>query len=307
MTRTDLAGFLERLRAYDADDDGGKALGFAEIAKAFPEADVSLMEQFPRVRMADFAEIGFCAYKGWHRGRGTEVRRPAAVEAKAIVGEKIHVRKVVEELKAARKLPVATPASLRDPRIDIARIPELPAWVKVGRLIYASKVERAGRTDGDLVITEIKTGDWVLMPDHFLQAWGYCLSAPGALLRITGGNFRANAIRWSLSYPKGDFGPYPFTKEVLRLVREGMRHFEGLRRAGATADTDVPRDPFGPSARKCPKCAFSHACRWSRAPPEGATPDSPVLTAISNTPTRAHTPEGGQVTLGVHFADLKGG
>jgi len=231
--------------------------------------------------MADFAEIGFCAYKGWHRGRGTEVRRPMTVQARVIAGEKVHVEKVAEELKASERLPIATPRELRNPRIDIARIPELPAWIKVGRLVYASHVERAGRTAGDLVITEIKTGSWTLMPDHFLQVWGYCMSAPGALLRETKSSFRARTIRWGLAYPQESFGPYPFTEKALRLVRSGMRHFERLYRAGMDANQEVPHDPYGPSARKCPKCAFSHACGWRQGQPLDVSHNGTRVTATT--------------------------
>src|SRR5438093_677058 len=120
MTKIDLADFLERLKAHDPDHDKGKPLRFADIAKTFPDSHIPDGKRYPRVRMADFAEIGYCAYKGWHRGRGTEIQRPPVVEAKAISGERIHVRKVVEELKAARKLPVATSAHLRNVEIDIA-------------------------------------------------------------------------------------------------------------------------------------------------------------------------------------------
>ena len=307
MTGNEWADFRERLKAYDPDHDRGRPLRFAEVAAAFPEPSLNVLREHPRVRMADFAEIGFCAYKGWHRGRGTEVRRPVAVQAKATVGERIHVRKVVEELRAARKLPAATPASLRNPKIDIARIPELPAWVKVGHLIYASRIERAGRTAGDLQVTEIKTGNWVWMPDHILQVWGYCLSAPGALLRETEGNFRANAIRWGLSYPRKEFGPYPFTEDALELVRRGMRLFERLFQAGANGDIEVPVDPDGPSVRKCPKCAFSHACRWSRAPPIGPPLTLGGLSVSSNNQTSTRTSEGDRTKLSGRFARYGGG
>lgn len=265
MRENELAGFLERVRTYDPDQDGGAPLRFGEVAKAFPEQPLSGLAQSPRVWMADFSEVGYCAYKAWHRGNGTTAIRTVVAAAKLASGEKIHLRKVDEELKAARKLPVATPAKLRDPRIDVARIPELPALIKVGGLVYASKVERAGRSNGNLVITEIKTGNWTLMPDHFLQTWGYCLSAPSAVLRVTDGDFRARGIVWGLSYPRGDFGPYPFTETAMRLVLEGMGHFERLYLAGRTSELQVPLDPRGPSARKCAPCAFGHTCAWSRA------------------------------------------
>jgi len=271
MTDVNLVDFLERLRSYDPDIDKGKVLRFAEIAKAFPHVPLSVARRYPRVGMADFAEIGYCAYKGWHRGRGTEVRRPARTAERVTRGEKIHARKVDEELQVARKLPVATPADLRNPMVDMASIPELPALIKVGGLVYMSSVERAGRNKGDLIIVEIKTGNWVRMPDHYLQTWGYCLSAPSALLRVTDNNFRARGVRWSLSYPESDFGPHGFTEKTLSLVREGMQLFGRLYRLGAAADARVPNDPYGPSRRKCPPCGFAHDCSWRYADEGTAT------------------------------------
>src|SRR5437867_4525688 len=166
MITWDLADFLERLRSYDPDHDKSEHQRFAVIFKAFPEVPESVEMRYPRVRMADFAEIGYCAYKGWHRGHGTELRRPAPTAIKAANGEKVHALKVAEEQKAARNLPVATRSDLRNPMVDIAQIPELPSIIRIGRLFYASRIERAGRTRGDLMVTEIKTGSWVLMPDH---------------------------------------------------------------------------------------------------------------------------------------------
>src|SRR2546427_5019130 len=127
MTTWDLADFLERLRSYDPDHDKSEHQRFAEIFKAFPGVPESVEMRYPRVRMADFAEIGYCAYKGWHRGHGTELRRPAPTAARAATGERVHAVKVSEDLEAARKLRVATRTDLRNPMVDIAQIPELPA------------------------------------------------------------------------------------------------------------------------------------------------------------------------------------
>src|SRR5438552_18802998 len=108
MTTRGLADFLERLRSYDPGHDSSQHQSFAEILNAFPEATPSVMKSYPGVRMADFAEIGYCTYKGWHRGHGTELRRPAPIALRAANGERVHALKVSQELKVARKLPVAT-------------------------------------------------------------------------------------------------------------------------------------------------------------------------------------------------------
>lgn len=73
--------------------------------------------------MADFAVIGYCAYTAWHRAKGTEERRLTRVAKALERGTRSHEGQVERELAEARKLPKATPAHLRNPRINIARSP----------------------------------------------------------------------------------------------------------------------------------------------------------------------------------------
>ncbi len=130
-----LADYFERLRSYEPESDIRKPLRFAHVARFYPVPSALTSFRLPRVGMADFAVIGYCAYTAWHRAKGTEERRLTRV---------------------------------------------------------AKALERGTRShEGRLVVTEIKTGKYALMPDHFLQTWGYCLSAPSALLRVTSGDFRA--------------------------------------------------------------------------------------------------------------------
>ena len=126
---------------------------------------------------------------------------------------------------------------------------------------------------GHLVVTEIKTGTYVFAADHLLQVWGYCMSAPGAVMRVTDGNFRANTIEWSLEYPtRGTtYGPYPFTEKALALTLDAMRLHEKLFLAGAGSKTYPGERLYGPSPRKCPPCAFYHTCPWRYRGPRKPT------------------------------------
>src|SRR3972149_3800658 len=168
----------ETLHGYDPDAGKGEPLRFSHVLKRFPDLVARRTDSRPAARMADFAELGYCAYKAYHWGAGTELKRVPRVERMLERGTDIHEKKVAEELAEARRLPTATRRQLRDLRVDIYRIPELRAMIRIGRLHYASSIERAGRMSGHLVVTEIKTGTYVFAADHLLQVWGYCMSAP---------------------------------------------------------------------------------------------------------------------------------
>ena len=259
-----LKAVVDELQSFDPQASQGEPVRFSRLVDEFPSRLNRKTPSVPVVGMANFSEMAYCGYKPWHHAVGTEEVRIAAVQRALDRGTRVHERKVTVELKEAAKLPRATARHLRDLRIDIYRLPELPARIRVGRLTYASRIERAGRQGGDLVITEIKTGNYVFTPDHFLQVWGYAASAPGSLLHWTRRAFRARSVLWSLEYPTrgATYGPYPFTKKQLHLLRRAMSFHEQVYLMGRSGVREPGMGLHGPSERKCPPCAFSHACQW---------------------------------------------
>lgn len=288
-SREALFDLMEKVRTYEPEEKA-IPIRFSRVARDFPDLlGRRRTPALPQVGTSWLAELGYCSYKAWHHGAGTAEKRPERVQRKLDEGTEIHERKVEAEVKEARRLPKATAAHLRNPRYSIFRIPEYPAMIRVGGLLYRSSIERAGRESRHLVVTEIKSGNYVLAPDHKLQVWGYCLSAPGALIRDTKGNFRAEGIQWALEYTKrsASYGPYAFTERTLALVRAAMRQYEKLFLAGRLGPTGMLPDQYGSSPRKCPACAFYHKCLWAARPPDvgrsidngkaSSIPDSAIL------------------------------
>lgn len=256
--------FVEEMESFDPETEGGNAVEFEKIARCYPYISKDVDNTSAVVWMSDFAETGYCLYNAWHHGHKTEEKRLPIFERKLIAGSEKHEKKVKDELKVARKLPRATPSDLRNLKVDIVRIPEFKSRIKVDDLIYSSEIERAGRSSGQLVVTEIKTGKHTLMSNHYLQVWGYCISAPCALIRLTNGDYHAKGIFWSLEYTKykNKYGPYQFTENNLKLLNEAMGYFKKLYYYGLKNDISSLSGLFESFPNKCKACAFFHSCVW---------------------------------------------
>jgi uncharacterized protein YprB with RNaseH-like and TPR domain len=170
---------------------------------------------------------------------------------------------------------------LQDPTVDLIGVPEFSSRIEVYPLIYVSHIERAARKDGNLLISEIKTSQHELMPDHLLQVWGYCLSAPGGLIQAFGNNYKAKRIDWQLIYqdenlekPRKIVGPFAFNGYALDILDDAMLYFSSLYR-GLKAD-DLP----GPSSNKCKRCGFSWNCEWRLGIDESEDIDSDQIDQI---------------------------
>jgi hypothetical protein len=262
--------FFEELGGYSPEADRSKPITFPRLLR---EIKFATRESDPAdviiARMSDFASIGYCGFQGWHVGAGTEAIRPALAQKKVESGVKLHTERETSLRAIAEAAPIATRAQLRDPRVDIVDLPEFPGRIRVGGLTYASRLDSIARRSGNLEVTELKTGRYLGTPSHLLQVWGYCLSAPSAVVQIAGKDFRARSVSWRLVNPVlgEEQGPYVLRERALELVHRGMRLFELIRAAGAARQIEsMPRFP-GVFPAKCSPCAFSHGCHWSLAGP----------------------------------------
>ena len=147
--------------------------------------------------------------------------------------------------------------------VNLLGIPEFPSRIEVYPVTYVSHIERAERKNGNLVISEIKTSKAELMPDHLLQVWGYCLSAPGGLVKAFGRSYRAKRIQWQLTYhdkgsqkPRKIIGPFAFDGYAFEILCDAMSCFSRLYSGLKT--NDLP----GPSTGKCVRCGYSWICKW---------------------------------------------
>ena len=248
----------EDLYRYEPTHRGG--LKFSALAKEFP---FTKDRSRPRIKMADFAEFGFCSYKGWHNGKGTERRRPIKTVQALERGLGIHEDILLKDIKKMEKAPKATDSDLRDPTVDLLGIPEFPSRIKMHPLIYLSKIERASRMGGNIVVSEIKTSQHEMRPDHLLQVWGYCLSAPGGIRKVFGNNYSANIIEWQLIYhdadsdePRTIIGPYAFDWEAFDILENAMKCYAKLYQGGSS--NNLP----GPSTARCAGCGYFWRCKW---------------------------------------------
>jgi len=246
------------LQSYLVKSDDSRPVRFSDIATRFPP--VSKSDDLA-VGMADFAEIGYCLYKSWHHATGTSEERTIGVELALERGTNYHDRREAADRARAKALPKPTQKQLRDPSINIAEIPEVPARIQVGEMVYMSRIERAGRRQRNLTIREIKTGTYTGAADHLLQTWGYCISAPGIL--STKG-FAADRIEWYVEYPRVSktLGPYVFSERALSLLLEAMKQFQSVYAAGRANSGMIERVRV--IAAKCRPCAFVHDCRWAQ-------------------------------------------
>lgn len=256
---TELRQLVEEIRTFDPRADSSEALTFDEIARKFPFAKTT---SAPQVRMADFAEFGYCPYKAWNRVRSTvEVRTTAGKQALER-GTKVHEAREVKVLETAAALPKATKKHLANARVSLAELPEVPGRIQVGGIVYASRADGVERVNGDLVVREVKTSRRSLMADHLLQVWGYCASAPG-FLRMLEPTFAAQGVQWTLEYPSipTTEGPFPFTNRCLDLLQHSMAYFE---EAHASSKSGSPLAWTMPVVfPKCKPCSFVGSCPWA--------------------------------------------
>jgi hypothetical protein len=245
------------LESYLGNSDDSAPVSFSDIAKQYP---MVARGNDLAIRMADFAEIGYCLYKSWHHAVGTSSKRTSVVELALQRGTDYHGKREAADRARAQALPTATKKELRNASINIAEIPELPGRIRVGGMIYMSRIERAGRRRRNLTIREIKTGTYTGAADHLLQTWGYCVTAPGILSTK---DFTADGIEWCVEYPRvrKTVGPYIFSQRALSLLLEAMKQFESIYTAGRTKGGMVERVRVIPA--KCRPCAFIHDCRWA--------------------------------------------
>jgi len=85
---------------------------FSSIAKEFPYIETPSKSS---VKMADFAEFGYCPYKAWHHGKGTIVKRPTFTEIALVRGSDTHNDILERDIEILKKTPTATESELRDP------------------------------------------------------------------------------------------------------------------------------------------------------------------------------------------------
>lgn len=258
-TRPELRQLTDAIRNFDPAADDGAALTFDEIARRFPFAKDP---KVPAVRMADFAEFGYCPYKAWNRVRGVEEVRTIASQKALAKGTQVHEAREAKVLEVAAALPKATKKHLANPKISLAELPEVPGRIQVGGIVYASRADGVERRDGDLVVREVKTSRRALMADHLLQVWGYCASAPG-FLRMLEPTFAANEVHWTLEYPgiPRTEGPFPFTNRCLDLLQHSMAYFEEAHASTHNGTTLAWTMPV--VFPKCKPCSFVQSCPWA--------------------------------------------
>lgn len=256
-----LAALMRDIASYGQrpDRDASSPVGFSELATKFPLVIPS--PDGPAIGMAHFAEMGYCPYKSYHRGKGTAEEQSTEGKAALQRGTEYHERREAADRRRAKALPKATKKQLRDPSCNIAEIPEVPASVRVGGMIYMSSIERAGRQGRNLTIREIKTGTFIGGTDHLLQTWGYCISAPSIL---SSRGFIADRIEWQVEYPKAHktFGPFTFSERALSLLLQAMAEFEHMHAVGRSNVGTIEVVPV--SAARCRHCAFISGCQWAQ-------------------------------------------
>ena len=265
----EMSSYLDMLRSYEPENDSSNRVSFKRILSLYPAAEEAMsksgISNVHHTRVSDFSGIGYCAYKSWHYGRRTPQIRPPRIAKLVATGTHMHSVREMEILQESTKRPQATAAQLKNPKVDIFDIPEFPTTFLEGDVVYHAKVDSASRISGDLRITELKTGNFVGMPDHYLQMWAYCLATPSGLCLATNHNFRAQDIQWQIRNPRvgKGIGPFPFTENMLKLVRMGMYYHNNLYKMGLSGVTKVPLETTTvPTATKCSACAFSHSCMW---------------------------------------------
>jgi len=261
MLKRSLSSLSRDLMSYGnrPEKDNSSPVTFSEIAKQYPMAMPSSSDA--AIGVSHFAELGFCPYKSFHHGRGTEKTvTPEAVLALK-KGTEYHEKMEAADRAFAEALPEATLKQLRNPSIDIAEIPELRASIRSGQMFYMSSIERAGRLNRNLTIREIKTGRFIGGSDHLLQTWGYCVSAPGIL---SANGIVADQIEWQVDYPHAGkkLGPFIFSERALSLLLEAMEQFEALYSVGKAGSGITELVPVNPA--KCRQCAFVADCRWAK-------------------------------------------
>lgn len=254
----------KELYSYRPEHDRTDAVRFSMVAKTYPDM-LSGPRRGARTGVSNFAEIGYCAYKAWHHGRGSETRWSDAMLARMQLGAELHEEKESALLEQAALAPRATAAQVADPMVDLVEIPEFPARTKIGKITYSARIDAASRSKGALVIGETKSGSYTRAPQHFLQTWAYCLAAPAAMKRFEP-KFKAREIYWYVDYPEIEetCGPFRFTKRNQELVLGAMKIYEWLHFAGAKQTTAGLGGLPNPTPRKCPPCAFNHACEWKK-------------------------------------------
>src|SRR2546428_9946668 len=135
---------MHDLVSYANRPDDSSPVSFSDIATQFPKVS-TVAEGDAVVGVAHFAEMGYCLYKAWHHGRGTPKKQTSKSTAALQRGEDYHEKREAADRARVKDLPKATRKQLRDPSINIAEIPEVPARIRFGGMIYMSSIERAGR------------------------------------------------------------------------------------------------------------------------------------------------------------------
>lgn len=216
------------------------------------------------VRVADFAEFGYCPYKAWHHGRGSREVRSRGSQAALARGAEKHAKAEQRQKRVLASKPIPTATDLSNMLHDLEVIPEFDGKTRLGDVEYRWKADTIGRSQGHLVVGEFKTGRWKLMPNHYLQVWAYSTMAPQGVTAKFGPGFKADRVFWYLEYERlqAKLGPFPFAKSERDLLTTSMSWFEWLYRKGLQGSSDVPNDLPGPDQLTCTPCSFKSNCRW---------------------------------------------
>jgi len=238
-----------------------KPIAFRNLGKSLPNIPKKKSWEFT-IRMADFAEFGYCPYRAWHLSRGTTpVVRPETAKAMEI-GKTIHEnldRGHAEKISALRK---ATETDRLDKSRPLEFYRNLRVHLYRRPFLYLGKIDNVCRkTDGNFYIAEDKTtrqlpsSPW---PDHLLQVYTYCAGMAGTHWR----RYSAKYLCWRITYRDkitteilGEFGGFYDTLSHDTLLTS-LENFETIYRG------DDPGLEVNPN--KCIICRYGTSCPFRK-------------------------------------------
>lgn len=233
-----------------------KPISFRILGKTLPKLPKDKNWEFT-IKMADFAQFGFCPYIAWHLSEGTTPIIKPKIKQAIKIGKIVHEKLDIEHEEKVAKLPKADEKTRLDKYKPLAFHRNLPVLLYRRPFLYLGKIDDVSRkADGNFYITEDKATK--KLPDspwfnHLLQVWVYCAGMASTYWR----RYNARYLCWQIRYHDvngkilGGFGDLYDTFSHKTLLNS-LKNFEAIYQGNNLG--------FEVNPNKCKVCKFKDGC-----------------------------------------------